>query len=533
MKLANLEEFKEALFKMEEERRVPHDLVIETLKDSMARAYRKELGQDDANIKVEIDLDNGVIDMFEVKIVKKDVEDDFLEIELAEAKKENKDYKEGDEYLIPVDINALRRATLMSFKTIMKQKFSQIEKDQLNEEFKGKLQTIVTGRVEKMDEKGATVNIGRSTVYLTRKQMIGDEVFEPLDTIKVYINEVATGKTGAHIIVSRSCPGFLEKLFEEEIHDVYDKTITIKAIAREAGARSKVAVYCADPQIDACSTCIGKSGSRIQKIVNQLGNGTSKEKIDVIAYSEIPGLFIAEALKPAKVVGVDVDEENHSALVVVEDDSYSLAIGRKGINSRLAAKLTGYSIDIVVEKEAQEEGFEYELLPSLVLKDQELRATKRSNELAKEFSRPVSVPGVPEGYVAPQERVYSDTKNDFDEVLEEKVEEEISTETIETSVNKEETKAQEVKTTVSLEDLEKSLASSKDTKEKRSYKRNNKVEKKEEEEEAPVITKVAPEQRMAIYTEEEEKEFELEDQIEEEVEDDDVDYDDYDEYYDK
>lgn len=529
----DLNTFIEGLKGMEDLRRVSKEEVLEVLKESMAKAYKKQLGQgfEDINVRVDIDLDGGEINMYEVKKVVKEVNDDALEVELSEAKKENPDYKEGDDYLIPVDIEKLRLGTMMAIKTLSTAKFRQKEKDSLNEEFQGKIKTIVTGRVETFDEKGATVNIGRSTVYLTRKQMIGDETFAPGDQIKVFVNEVASGKQGAHIIVSRSCNGFLEKLFEEEIHDIYDKTVVIKGIAREAGMRSKVAVYSDDTSIDPCGSCIGSGGSKIQKIVNQLGNGTIKEKIDVIAYSEIPGLYIAEALKPAKIVGVDVDEEHRVALVIVKDDSYSVAIGRNGANSRLAAKLTGYSIDIVIESEAEEEGYTYETLEELQAKDLELRKSKKpllNETVVKE--RTSVLPGLPEGYVAPQARFYNDEKNDIDEVLEEKVEDEV--EEI-SSVVTPETPVSSVKINTTLADLEASLISSIDDK-KETKRTNKKVKKEEEKEEETVVAKVAPEQRMAIYTDEELKEQALEDAEEnEEVEEDDVDYDEYDDYYDE
>jgi len=537
--------FLEGIQGMEEERRVSRDVVLQIIKDAISKAIIKSLGGSieglkDPEIRVDIDLDKGELNAAIVKTVKEEVEDDFTEVELEEVNENGGKYKDGDEYLIPVELDDLRRAVMMSIKSMSKQKLSQVEKEALTEEFKGKIHTIVTGRIEAIDERGATVNIGRNQVYLTRKQMIGNETFAIHDPIKVYISDVATGKAGAHIIVSRSSAGFLEKLFEEEVHDIYDKTIQIKGIAREAGFRSKIAVYSDDPTIDPCGSCIGTSGSKIGKIVNQLGNGSYKEKIDVIAYSEIPGLYIAEALKPARVVGVDVDEKNHNSLVVVKDDSYLLAIGKKGINSKLAAKLTGYSIDIVIESEALEEGFTYDTIEELQARDMELRAQRRAT-LPTPEATPVTtvIPGLPEGYVAPQERVYKDEKNDFDEVIEEAVEDEADNETItskeEAPVTPAPTKTTKtVKTTTTLESLEKALEAETKEVKKPKYNKKAKEEKKEDKEEEVVVTKVSPEQRMAIFTDEEIKAMEEEEAEEENnVEEEEVNYDDYDDYYDK
>ena len=381
--------------------------------------------------------------------------------------------------------------------------------------------------------------------------MIKDERFAVGDTIKLFVNDVASGtKSGAHIVVSRACEGFLKALLTENIHDIYDGTIVIKAIAREAGERSKVAVYSSDPNVDPAGACIGPNGSRIQKVVSQLGNGSSKEKIDIIAYKENSGLYIMEALKPAHVVGIKVDEENKSALVVVKDDSLSLAIGRKGVNARLAVKLTGYNIDIKIESEALEQGLEYQSFEELSAIEMEERA-KRVMEaqraaLVYQNKDEGVLPGLPEGYVAPQARNYEEESNDFDTALEEVAEkedltapnEEVKEEKVEEVVPEvkeekvEEVKTTQVKTTTTLEDLEKSLEDSGKAQKKTNFKRSKKKAEEEEEDKKPGITH-ADGPRMSIYTEEELKEIEEEENEVEEDLDDDIDYDEYDEYYDE
>ena len=547
----NVNEINAALDQIEISKGISRERVIEALKESMAKAYRKSLGGDDALVEVNIDLEKGVIEMYQLKNVVKDVNDDLLEISVEDAKEidPKTKYKEGDVFKIPADISELRKAIVITVKNLMKQKFAEAEKEILHEQFKDKINTLITGRVEQYDDRGATVNIGRTSVYLPRKEMIKDERFAIGETIKLFVNDVATSNKGAHIVVSRASEGFLKALMTEEIHDIYDGTIIIKAIAREAGERSKVAVYSNDVNVDPAGACIGPNGGRIQKVVSQLGNGSSKEKIDIIAYKDNAALFIMEALKPARVAGIALDEENKAATVIVKDDSLSLAIGRKGVNARLAVKLTGYNIDIKIESEAVEEGLTFQSFDELAAIEMQAHAEKvaqaQKEALVYQNKADSVLPGLPEGYIAPQARNYEKESNDFDAALEEvaekeeanvkapKVEtvkapkvEEVKEEAKEVSSN--EDKPTQVKTTTTLEDLEKSLEdSSKSQKKNNSYKRKKKVE--EEKEESAITHADGP--RMSIYTEEELKEIEEEENEIDEVEDEDIDYDEYDKYY--
>ena len=546
----NVSEINAALDQIEISEGISRERVIEALKESMTKAYKKSLGGDDALVEVNIDLEAGKIEMFQIKNVVEDVQDDLLEISVEDALESDPKgkYKVGDVYKIPADITELRKAMVITIKNLMKQKFAEAEKEVLHEQFKDKINTLITGRVEQYDERGATINIGRTSVYLPRKEMIKDERFAIGENIKLFVNDVATGTKGAHIVVSRASEGFLKALMTEEIHDIYDGTIIIKALAREAGERSKVSVYSNDLNVDPAGACIGPNGSRIQKVVSQLGNGSSKEKIDIITYKENAGLYIMEALKPAHVVGIALDEEKKAATVVVKDDSLSLAIGRKGVNARLAVKLTGYNIDIKIESQALEEGLVFKTFEELNSLDLEERAKKimeaQREALVYQNKQETSLPGLPEGYVAPQARNYEEESNDFDAALEEVAEKEeseapVTKEEVEVKVEeKEETPVVEekpvetttVKTTTTLEDLEKSLEdSSKNQKKSNNYKRKKKVE--EEKEESGITHTEGP--RMSIYTEEELKELEEEENEVDEVEEDDVDYDEYDQYYDE
>ena len=547
-----------AVEELEATKGVSKEVILQALKEAMIKGYKKQIGgrEEDTNIRVDINSDTGDISMCQVKdvVLENDVEDDFLQISVedANALDKSKKYKVGDEFIISSSPDDLTKAVAMSIKSILKQKFAEAEKDVLYEAFKDKIGTMITGKVEKADERGVSVNIGRTSVYLPHNQMIGDERFNVGDSIKLFVNNVSGGTKGAHIVVTRSGEGFLKCLFTEEIHEIYDGTIVIKGIAREAGERSKVAVYTEDPNVDPAGACIGPNGSRIQKIVGQLGNGMAKEKIDIIGYSDVPGLFIMEALKPAHVVGIVMGEEK-SATAIVKDDSLSLAIGRKGVNVRLAVRLTGYNIDIKTESVAEEEGVEYQSYEELLALDQDAKQKAAYAKLQAQFANaePQTVlPGLPEGYVAPQERVYKEENEDeLNEALveasekeelkapvkEEKVvEQEVKEEVVEEKPAEPVKEEVKVKTTTSLEDLEKSLSEESNKKASKSDRRSNKKKKDEakEDENTKGALDTSGAERMSIYTEEELREMEEEEREEEEEYDDDVDYDDYDEYYD-
>ena len=546
----NATAFFEALDQLEAERGIRKEVVIEALREAIIKAYKKQLGGDDAIVKCDIDLEKGTIDLYEVKIVRDEVVDDFLEISTEEANRlhPGKNYKDGDEFIIPAPIDEIRKATAMKIKSLLKQKFSETEKEILYEAYKDKIGTIITGRVERVEDNGVSVNIGKASVYLPRKQMIGNETFAIGDQIKVYISQVSGDSKGAKIVVTRASEGFLRCLFEDAdgITDVYNGTIIIKAIARRAGERSKVAVYSKDPNVDPAAACIGPNGTKIQKIVSQLGNGANKEKIDIITYSEVKALYIMESIKPAKAIGVEVDEENNEATIVVADDALNVAVGKRGVNIALAAKLTGFKLNIVPESEALEDQIEFVTYDQAQLEAVEQQAAQRA---AEERAQVESLHGAPEGYVAPQERVYEDESNDVDAALEESVENEEVEANKPAEPAKEEQPAEQaqeekpaeettnVKTTTTIEDLEKSLEEDK-SKKGQTKKKSSRKKKEEEEEEEPAsepVTKTDSGTRMSIYTEEELAEIEAEEAAareEDEEDEEDIDYDEYDEYYD-
>jgi N utilization substance protein A len=436
--------FQAAIDEIAESKGISHEAVVAALTEALQRAYIKYLGGgDDAVVEATIDEEKGQITLAQIKNVKKEVEDDYLEISAADAKedadetiehlqeniKDTKDaglkadlqalidkvtaakaeIKVGGTYPMYCPLDELSKLTAMAVKSNLRIKIAEAERVALYDVYKDHIGEMVTGTVEKADDRSVSVNIGRTTVELGRREMIGDEYFKVGDPIKVYIQEVKQAEEegkpshGPQIEVTRSSEGFLKRLFEEEIHEIYDGTVLIKGIAREAGIRSKVAVASTNEDVDPTGACIGPGGSRIQKIVSQLGNGKDKEKIDIIAYSDNPGLYIAESLRPSQVLGVaiiDANAEPHpKAVAVVKDDQLSLAIGKKGANARLANKLTGWSIDIKEESEAADEGITYVTLEDLQkqaeedkkIKERAAYAEKSKEDAAKQAEEAAKV----------------------------------------------------------------------------------------------------------------------------------------------
>lgn len=551
--MIDAKQFLDALNELESAKGISKESILTALKEAMTKGLKKQLGGDDALVEVNIDAEKGTIDMAQLKTVVDEVEDDFLEISLADAQKENKNYKVGDYYRIPCKPEEIVKSTALSIKSVLKQKISEAEKEALYTVYKDKIGEMITGVVEKVEENGLSVNISRATIFVPKKELIGDEKFRAKDIIKLYVSDVASGPKGARIVVSRANEGYLKRVFEEEIHEVYDGTIIIKGIAREAGERSKVAVYSNDPNVDPAGACIGPNGTRIQKVVAQLGNSSNKEKVDVIGYSENAGLFIIEALKPAQVVGVNVDKEHKTALAVVNNETLSLALGRKWVNVRLASRLTGYNITIKELDQALQDGDTYQTYEELERMDVEERQkaamaayeAQQKAEQAKELAQ--------SGYVAPDQRHYDEELSEeeietleeeadrLDEVLEQpQVHQEVIEEKVEVTpepVKQEKVvepvvPTMEVKTTTTLQDLEKELADEA-KKSKANQTKFKKKKKDSEEHETGIVTNVDPSQRMSIYTEEELRQFEEEDEFDgDEYDDEDVDYDEYDDYYD-
>lgn len=358
--MINTKELLLALDAIEQEKGISRASIIAALKEAMEKAYRKQLGSiDDALVRLDFNEVKGTMRLFQLKNVVENVEDDFLEISLDEAKAKNPALNIGDVFEIEANPEDFQKSAAITVKAILRQKIAEAEKSALYDVYKDKIGEMIVGQVEKVDDRTAIINIGRTSVFLPYNKRIPGETFKVGDRIKLYVSDVESTTKGAQIAVSRAHEGFLRRLFEEELPEIYDGTVIIKDIAREAGTRAKVAVYSLDPNIDAAGACIGQGGNRIQKIVAQLGNNKDKEKIDIIAYTDNLPLYIIESMKPAIITGIIFDKENRKATLVIPNESLGTAIGRRGVNPRLATKLTGFQIEIKDLESAQAEGLTF------------------------------------------------------------------------------------------------------------------------------------------------------------------------------
>ena len=376
--MINSKELLAAIDLLEQEKGISKDSIISALKEAMEKAYRKQLGSiDDALVRVDFNTDKGTINLYQLKNVVENVEDDFLEISLEDAKAKGLNLKVGDVYEIEASPDDFQKSAAITVKAILRQKIAEAEKSALFEVYKDKIGEMIVGQVEKVDDRTAIVNIGRTSVFLPYSKRIPGETFKVGDRIKLYVVDVESTTKGAQIAVSRAHEGFLRRLFEEELPEIYEGSVIIKDIAREAGTRSKVAVYSLDANIDAAGACIGQNGNRIQKIVAQLGNNKDKEKIDIIAYTDNLPLYVIESMKPAQITGIIFDKDNRKATLIIPNESLGTAIGRRGVNPRLATKLTGITIEIKDLESAQAEGLTF--TPVEDLRNQEYAKKQRES----------------------------------------------------------------------------------------------------------------------------------------------------------
>ncbi len=337
-------EFFEALRLMEQERGIPKEFIAEKIADAITVAARKEYGGNDI-VTCVIDTEKEVFSVTARKEIVDVVEDPFTQISVDEAKKIKKASIEDGFVDIAIEPMKFGRVVAQNSKNNFRQGVREAEKGQTLAEFQSHNRELVTAVVERIDPKtgNAILTIGHNEATLPKLEQVPEEELSEGDHIKVYVVDVKESEKGPRIMLSRTHPGLVKRLFESEVPEIFDGTIEIKAISRQAGSRTKIAVYCANPDIDAIGACIGPKGTRVNKIVEELAG----EKIDIVKYSEDPVAFVTEALSPAKVVSVDVvSEEPKECTVRVPESQLSLAIGNKGQNVRLAAKLTGWKIDI-------------------------------------------------------------------------------------------------------------------------------------------------------------------------------------------
>ncbi|MEA5085547.1 MAG: transcription termination factor NusA [Lachnospiraceae bacterium] len=345
-------EFIDALRQIKKEKGIDEEIIFEAIETSLVSACKKNFGTSQ-NIKVEINRETGAVDVFAQKDVVENVEDDSLQISIEDAQAINKRFKIGDIYNEVVTPKDFGRISAQTAKQVVVQKFREAEREILYNQYITKEKDIVTGIVQRMEKRNVIIQLGKIDAVLAQNEQIPGEEYSFGDRIKVYIVEVKQTTKGPQIYVSRTHPELVKRLFEQEVPEVHDGTVEIKSIAREAGSRTKIAVYSKDHSIDPVGACVGQNGYRVNVIVSELQG----EKIDIINWSEDPKEFIASALSPSKVVAVKIDADNQSAKIVVPDHQLSLAIGKEGQNARLSAKLTGWRIDIKSEMQAAQTGF--------------------------------------------------------------------------------------------------------------------------------------------------------------------------------
>ena len=355
--MAKNNELLEALNILEQEKNISKETLLEAIENSLITACKNHFGKSE-NVKVNIDPETCEYHVFQEKKVVEKVEDPVEEISLVNAKMIDSKYELDDIVNVEVKSKEFGRIATQNAKNVILQKIREEERKVLFDEYYSKEKDIVTGIVQRYVGKNVSINLGKVDAILTENEQVKGEVFQPTERIKVYILEVKSTSKGPRVLVSRTHPELVKRLFESEVAEVKDGTVEIKAIAREAGSRTKIAVWSNDPDVDPVGACVGMNGARVNAIVNELRG----EKIDIITWNENPAMLIENALSPAKVISVIADAEEKAAKVVVPDYQLSLAIGKEGQNARLAARLTGFKIDIKSETQARDAGdfFDYE-----------------------------------------------------------------------------------------------------------------------------------------------------------------------------
>ncbi|QQP29341.1 transcription termination factor NusA [Lactobacillus ultunensis] len=343
-------EMLEAFATLEKTKGIKQDVIIDAIKAALVAAYKKNYNQAQ-NVEVDFDERKGNFKVMAVKTVVDEVQDDRLEVSLKDALAINRAYEVGDEIRFEVTPKNFGRIAAQTAKQVIMQRLREAERNHIIDEYSQYEDELVTGTVERRDNRFVYVKIGNVEAVMPHRDQMPNEVYNPQDQIRVLVTHVGSDSKGAQITVSRTAPDMVKRLFEQEVPEIYDGTVEIVSIAREAGDRTKMAVKSNDPNIDPVGTCVGQKGTRVQNVVNELGG----ENIDIVKYEDDPSDFIANALNPAEVIAVQFgeDEDEKSALVIVPDYQLSLAIGKKGQNVRLAARLTGYKIDIRPESEVE------------------------------------------------------------------------------------------------------------------------------------------------------------------------------------
>ncbi|MET1032831.1 transcription termination factor NusA [Domibacillus tundrae] len=376
-------ELYDALLYLEKEKGIERSLLIEAIEAALVSAYKRNFNQAQ-NVRVELNLEGGSMRVFARKEVVDEVFDFRLEIALADAVQVNPAYEIGDVVEMEVTPKDFGRIAAQAAKQVVTQRVREAERGIIYSEFIDREEDIMTGIVQRQDARFIYVSLGKIEALLPQAEQMANETYKPHDRIKVFITKVERTTKGPQIYVSRTHPGLLKRLFEIEVPEIFDGTVEIRSVSREAGDRSKISVHAQNSEVDPIGACVGPKGNRVQAIVNELKG----EKIDIVEWSDDPVIFVANALSPAKVIEVNVDEENKATKVVVPDYQLSLAIGKRGQNARLAAKLTGWKIDIKSETDARAAGI-YPSGNSVIQEEDEASPADGNDNLEDFFSEEI------------------------------------------------------------------------------------------------------------------------------------------------
>ncbi len=383
-------ELMDALDDLERDKNISKETLLDAIEQSLIQACKQHFGKAD-NVHVAMNRETGDFSVWADRTVVEFVDDPAEEISLADAQKQNANAEIGDIVKVQIHSDKFGRIATQNAKNVILQKIREEERKVLFDQYHGNEKEVVTGIVQRVVGRNVSVNLGKADAILGENEQVKGETFKPTERIKVYILEVKDTPKGPRIMVSRTHPGLVKRLFESEVAEVKDGTVEIKSIAREAGSRTKLAVWSNDPDVDPVGACVGVNGARVSAIVNELRG----EKIDIINWDENPAILIENALSPAKVIAVMADPDEKTALVVVPDYQLSLAIGKEGQNARLAARLTGFKIDIKSETQARESGdfYDYDEDDDEYYEDdeyEESEADALSEEAAAEENEPES-----------------------------------------------------------------------------------------------------------------------------------------------
>ena len=547
----NFKELLKAMQTIEDDRKINKDIVIAALQEALAKAYRKHIDIPDVLVRVDINEHTGDIHVYQQYTVVEEVEDEELEVALEDVKEQGLQLGELAER--EVNINEIGRAAALLAKNVMKQKIREAEKQAVYDEYIDQLDEMVNGTIESVEEKFVVVNLGKTMALMPRAAQIPGERYVEGQTIRVVITECNRETKGAQVLVSRSDAKLVKRLFEREVPEIYQGIVEIKAIARDAGERTKMAVVSNNPDVDAIGACIGPRGSRVQVVIDELKG----EKIDIFEWSENIGSLIKNALAPAQILAVLPTEEKRSLLVVVEDNQLSLAIGKKGKNARLAVKLTGMRIDIKTAAEVAEMGIDWksrvkELEAEEIRRQAEAKAAKLAAEAEEAVVEEAETVEAVEETVAEtvteavEETVVTVEETAVEETAEE-AKEEVKEETVEEVVEE---------TAAPAEDVKEEAHPKRDMKERREYvsrferladasqthtdektpaRRRKNYREDDRKLRAKDLKKDKDYEFKPVYSEEELEEIRQQEEMEAQNSwiEDDIDFDEFDEYYDE